>query len=240
MAQLKKFMFDNFVIETRPEADEPEPPVDEETAAEPVSPTEQEENVSAESPAETAAEPELEAEPEPEVEPEPEEEEFIPEPLPPAEKSYTQTGFLIIGYRDMTALLDGNFARRPDLAFQCSDNQQFHNLSLFGGIFNNFRHGNAQLVINDNHLAAGNQIVVDINVYRLADFAVEFDNRPFVQLQQLTDLHLAFAENGRNLNRNIINGFQVAGRTGDIEIIHTDIFFKNRLVIKHGAFAQFI
>ena len=57
MAQLKKFMFDNFVIETRPEADEPEPPVDEETAAEPVSPTEQEENVSAESPAETAAEP---------------------------------------------------------------------------------------------------------------------------------------------------------------------------------------
>lgn len=45
MAQLKKFMFDNFVIETRPEADEPEPPVDEETAAEPVSPTEQEENV---------------------------------------------------------------------------------------------------------------------------------------------------------------------------------------------------
>lgn len=38
-------MFDNFVIETRPEADEPEPPVDEETAAEPVSPTEQEENV---------------------------------------------------------------------------------------------------------------------------------------------------------------------------------------------------
>ena len=91
MAQLKKFMFDNFVIETRPEADEPEPPVDEETAAEPVSPTEQEENVSAESPAETAAEPELEAEPEPEVEPEPEEEEFIPEPLPPAEKSYTQS-----------------------------------------------------------------------------------------------------------------------------------------------------
>ena len=91
MAQLKKFMFDNFVIETRPEADEPEPPVDEETAAEPVSPTAQEENVSAESPAETAAEPELEAEPEPEVEPEPEEEEFIPEPLPPAEKSYTQS-----------------------------------------------------------------------------------------------------------------------------------------------------
>lgn len=91
MAQLKKFMFDNFVIETRPEADEPEPPVDEETAAEPVSPTEQEENVSAESPAETAAEPELEAGPEPEVEPEPEEEEFIPEPLPPAEKSYTQS-----------------------------------------------------------------------------------------------------------------------------------------------------
>ena len=36
MAQLKKFMFDNFVIETRPEADEPEPPVDEEAAAEPM------------------------------------------------------------------------------------------------------------------------------------------------------------------------------------------------------------
>ena len=29
MAQLKKFMFDNFVKDTTPQANEPEPPVDE-------------------------------------------------------------------------------------------------------------------------------------------------------------------------------------------------------------------
>lgn len=83
MAQLKKFMFDNFVIETRPEADEHELPVDGETAAEPVLSTEPNESILAESPAETVekekSEPELETE------------NFIPDPFPQAEKVYTQS-----------------------------------------------------------------------------------------------------------------------------------------------------
>ena len=44
--------------------------------------------------------------------------------------------------------------------------------------FDDFRHGDADAVILDHHhLAAGDQAVVDVDVHRLTEFAVEFDHR---------------------------------------------------------------
>ena len=40
-----------------------------------------------------------------------------------------------------------------------------------------FRHGHPELVLDKHHFAAGNQPIVDVDVDRLADFAIKFENR---------------------------------------------------------------
>src|ERR1700735_5803958 len=50
-----------------------------------------------------------------------------------------------------------------------------------------FRHGDAELVFHQNHFAARYQPVVDIDVDRLADAAVELEHGTGSELQQFAD-----------------------------------------------------
>src|SRR5476649_2874270 len=59
-----------------------------------------------------------------------------------------------------------------------------------------FRHGDAELVFDQNDFATRYQPVVDIDVDRLADAAVELKHGTGPELQQFADIHLGTAEHG--------------------------------------------
>ena len=73
------------------------------------------------------------------------------------------------------------------------------------------RHGDAELVFDQNHFAARHQPVVDVDVDGLADAAVEFEHRAGPELQQFADIHLGAAEHGRHLHRHVEHGLEVGG-----------------------------
>ena len=60
-----------------------------------------------------------------------------------------------------------------------------------------------------HNLAARDQTVVDIDVDGFADLAVELDDGPLAQFQELADFHPRFAEHGRHRDRNVEHGFEV-------------------------------
>ena len=104
-------------------------------------------------------------------------------------------------------------------------------------------------------LAARDQTVVDIDIDRLADLAVELDNRALAQSEQLADLHRRFAEHRRNLNRDIEYRLEIGGafrdlaeRRGVVALLHgggrriADFFqgeivaVSHHLLLKRGGF----
>src|ERR1700722_7918393 len=74
-----------------------------------------------------------------------------------------------------------------------------------------FRHGHAELVFHQNHLAARHQAVIDIDVDGFADAAVEFEHGAGPQSQEFADVHLRAAEHGRDLHRHVEYCLQVGG-----------------------------
>src|SRR5437762_5033752 len=72
-----------------------------------------------------------------------------------------------------------------------------------------FRHGHAELFLDQYHFAAGDQAVVDVDVDRLADLAVEFEHRAGAEPQQFADLHARAPEHGRDFHRHVEHGFEV-------------------------------
>src|SRR5437016_6116929 len=74
-----------------------------------------------------------------------------------------------------------------------------------------FRHGHAELVFHQHHLAARHQAVVDVDVDGFADAAVEFEHGAGSEFQQFADIHLGAAEHRRNLHRHVKHRFQVGG-----------------------------
>ncbi len=73
------------------------------------------------------------------------------------------------------------------------------------------RHGDAELVLDQHHLAARHQTIVDVDVDRLADLAVELEHRARAELEQLADLHARASEHGGHLHRHVEHGFEVGG-----------------------------
>src|SRR5688572_9361033 len=67
--------------------------------------------------------------------------------------------------------------------------------------FDDFSHGHAKLVLNQNHFATRDQAIVDVDVDGFADLAVEFEHGPGADFQELPDIHLGASEHGRDLNR---------------------------------------
>src|SRR5260221_3264272 len=74
-----------------------------------------------------------------------------------------------------------------------------------------FRHRDAETLVDDDDLAAGHQAVVDVDVDRLADLAVELDDGAAAQLQKLADLHGGASEDGGALHRNVVDRLEVLG-----------------------------
>src|SRR5258708_5270015 len=74
-----------------------------------------------------------------------------------------------------------------------------------------FRHGDAELVFHQHAFAARHQPVVDVDVDRFPDAAVEFEHGAGTELQQLADVHLGAAEHRRDLHRHVEHGLQVGG-----------------------------
>src|SRR3954464_14343191 len=72
-----------------------------------------------------------------------------------------------------------------------------------------FRHGYAEFVFHQNHLAARHQPVVDVDIDCLADAAVEFQHGAGAELQEFADIHLGTAEHRGNLHRHVEHRFEV-------------------------------
>src|ERR1700731_4600340 len=82
-----------------------------------------------------------------------------------------------------------------------------------------FRHGHAELVFHQNHLAARHQPVVDVDVDGFSDAAVEFEHGAGPEFQQFANIHLRAAKHGRDLHRNVDNGFEVGGDARSLVVI---------------------
>src|SRR6478672_10753169 len=72
-----------------------------------------------------------------------------------------------------------------------------------------FRHGDAELVFHQHDFAARHQPVIDVDVDRFADAAVEFEHGAGTELEQLADVHLGAAKYRGDLHRHVENGLDV-------------------------------
>src|SRR3954464_9972821 len=82
-----------------------------------------------------------------------------------------------------------------------------------------FRHGHAELVFHQNHLAARHQAVIDVNVDGFADSAVELEHGTGSKLQQLPHVHLGTAEHRGNLHRHVENSFEIGGDARNLFVL---------------------
>src|SRR4051812_18970591 len=67
------------------------------------------------------------------------------------------------------------------------------------------------MVVDDQPLAAGDETVVDVDVDRLADLAVELDDGAAAQPQQLVDRHRRLAQDRRELDGDVVDGAEPLG-----------------------------
>ena len=75
-----------------------------------------------------------------------------------------------------------------------------------------FGHGHAELVLDQHHFAAGHQPVVDVDVDRFADLAVELQHAAGPEPEQLADVHAGAAQHRRNLHRHVEHRFEIGRR----------------------------
>src|SRR5260221_483338 len=91
--------------------------------------------------------------------------------------------------------------------------------SVLGPVgLDDFRHRHAEALVDDDDLAARHQAVVDVDVDRLADLAVEFDDGAAAELEKLAHLHGGAAENGGDLYRNVVDRLEVLGVHRRLEV----------------------
>src|SRR5436190_6573144 len=64
-----------------------------------------------------------------------------------------------------------------------------------------FRHGDAELVLDEDDFAARYQTIVHVDVDRLTDAAIEFQHGAGTEAEKLADVHLRAAEHRRDLHR---------------------------------------
>src|SRR5439155_24209911 len=104
---------------------------------------------------------------------------------------------------------------RSRMSISCSSVRAGHARSVERALaafrLDDFRHGYAELVFDQDHLAARDQAVVDVDVDRLADAAIELEHGARPELQQLADVHLGAAEHGRDLHRHVEHRLEVGG-----------------------------
>src|SRR5215213_3882179 len=72
-----------------------------------------------------------------------------------------------------------------------------------------FRHGDAKFLLDQHDFAARHQPVVDVDVDRLADLAIEFEHCTRAESQQVADVHPGAAEHGGDLHRHVEHRFEI-------------------------------
>src|ERR1700740_1518218 len=115
-------------------------------------------------------------------------------------------------------LFSSTSSRRPRRGFlyPMSFLPQYALQSLRAFRVDDFRHGDAELVLHQHHLAARHQAVVDINVDGLADPAVELEHGAGPEFKQIGALHLRAAEHGRDLHRHVEDRLEIGGNAGSL------------------------
>src|ERR1043166_4299123 len=74
-----------------------------------------------------------------------------------------------------------------------------------------FRHGDAELVLDEDNFAAGDETVVDVDVDGLADLAVELEHLAGPEFEQVAYFHMCAPKYGRHFHRHVEHRFKVAG-----------------------------
>src|SRR5260221_3153003 len=74
-----------------------------------------------------------------------------------------------------------------------------------------FGHRHAEALVDDDDLAARHQAVVDVDVDRFADLAVELDDGAAAELEELAHLHGGAAEHGGDLHGHVVDRLEVLG-----------------------------
>src|SRR5580765_4275259 len=69
--------------------------------------------------------------------------------------------------------------------------------------FDDFGHGDAEAILDEDDFAAGDETVVDVNIDGFADLAVELDDHAAAEFQQLRHFHGRLAEHGRDVDRHV-------------------------------------
>src|SRR5688572_27905327 len=72
-----------------------------------------------------------------------------------------------------------------------------------------FGHGHAEFLFDQHDFPARDQAVVDVDVDRLADLAVELEHGAGAEPQQVADVHAGAAEHGGDLHGHVKHGFEV-------------------------------
>src|ERR1700733_9995325 len=99
---------------------------------------------------------------------------------------------------------------RRVLLFDAADGSASRSLRL-----DDFRHGDAEFFFHQHDLATGDQAVIDVDVDRLADLAVEFEHGAGAELEEIADIHSRAAEHGGHLDRHIEHRFEIGGDAVD-------------------------
>src|SRR5262252_2264729 len=80
--------------------------------------------------------------------------------------------------------------------------------------FDDFGHGYAELVLDEDNFAAGDEAVVDIDVDRFAHLAIEFEHGAGTKIEQVADLHASAAQHRRDLHGNVKYRFEDGSAPG--------------------------
>src|SRR5215471_2460866 len=80
--------------------------------------------------------------------------------------------------------------------------------------FDDFGHGYAELVLDEDDFAAGDEAVVDIDVDRFAHLAIELEHGAGTKIEQVADFHPGAPQHRGDLHGNVKYGFEVGGAPG--------------------------
>ena len=86
---------------------------------------------------------------------------------------------------------------------------RFRRLSGLRVALDDFGHGDAEAVLDENHFAARDEAVVHQNVDRFADLSVKFEDGSRCDLQKVADGHRRMAEHRRHRDRHVEDLFQI-------------------------------
>ena len=139
---------------------------------------------------------------------------------PRPERSTASACSMLFGVGDLGAAVHRDLGRGGELALERADDQKSHGSLLSSVPFrlDDFRHGHAELVLDQHDFAARDQAVVDVDVDRLADLAVELEHGAGPSLSRSPTSMRGAAEHGRDLHRHVEHRLEIGGAAVDVAV----------------------